>query len=209
MIFVSCKKMLISLLMIFWGGIILASPQQTSFSIDLPERQDCKECHSAIPRMESQRCHVCHFSSTPSENLNLQPIKKRQILPVAERTMPSPFRDMVLIPAGSFTMGYDKRHPDEGPSHNVNLGSFYIDKYEVTNAQYADFIMATKRAPPLFWKNGQYPPEKAKHPVVMVSWYDAKDNCEWAGKRLPTEEEWEKAARGTDARIFPWGDHFD
>ncbi|MGH7273733.1 MAG: formylglycine-generating enzyme family protein, partial [Nitrospiria bacterium] len=119
------------------------------------------------------------------------------------------FQDMVLIPAGPFIMGYDKRHPDEGPSHTLNLGAFHIDIYEVTNAQYAEFIMVTKRTPPLYWKNGKNPPEKANHPVVMVSWYDAKDYCQWAGKRLPTEQEWEKAARGTDGRIFPWGDHFD
>lgn len=130
-------------------------------------------------------------------------------MPVANKTAPSPFLDMVLIPAGPFIMGYDKRWPDEGPSHTVNLADFYIDKYEVTNIQYEEFVKTTKRMPPLYWRNGQYPPEKAMHPVVMVNWYASKEYCQWAGKRLPTEEEWEKAARGTDGRIFPWGNTFD
>ncbi|MCI0528467.1 MAG: formylglycine-generating enzyme family protein [Nitrospira sp.] len=133
----------------------------------------------------------------------------KRIIPVANKTSSSPFHDMVLIPAGSFLMGYDKRHPDEGPSHTMDLAAFYIDKYEVANTQYEEFVKATKRRPPLYWKNSQYPPEKAKHPVVMVNWNDARNYCQWTGKRLPTEEEWEKAARGTDGRIFPWGDTFD
>jgi len=116
---------------------------------------------------------------------------------------------MVKIPGGPFIMGYDHRHPDEKPSHTISIPAFFIDRYEVTNEQYKQFIGDTHRRPPDDWINGDYPLENNKHPVAFVSWYDAHDYCSWAGKRLPTEEEWEKAARGTDGRLYPWGNEFD
>jgi len=91
----------------------------------------------------------------------------------------------------------------------MSLPTFYVDLYEVTNEQYKKFVEATHRPPPDYWSNGNYPVEKKKHPVAYVTWYDAHDYCQWAGKRLPTEEEWEKAARGTDGRLYPWGNEFD
>jgi formylglycine-generating enzyme required for sulfatase activity len=117
--------------------------------------------------------------------------------------------EMVKIPAGSFTIGYDHRHPDEKPSHTMSLPTFFIDLYEVTNGQYKEFVDTTHRTPPENWTEGIYPQGKKNHPVVFVTWYDAHDYCAWAGKRLPTEEEWEKAARGTDGRLYPWGNDFD
>lgn len=194
--------MKIFLFITVWGGFFL-------FTIAFAQEQDCKECHLTTPKVSSQQCQVCHFSPNLSEISNIQPMTAKHVIPTANKKASLPFQDMILIPAGPFVMGYDKRHPDEGPSHTVNLGAFYIDIYEVTNAQYAEFIKATKRTPPLYWKNSQYPQDKAKHPVVLVHWYDARDYCQWAGKRLPAEQEWEKAARGTDGRIFPWGDTFD
>ena len=116
---------------------------------------------------------------------------------------------MLLIPAGAFTMGSNSRLPDEGPQHTVKLKAFWIDKYEVTNLQYQQFIAATDRHSPQHFRNRTFPKGKIDHPVTYVSWYDAKAYCEWAGKRLPSDAEWEKAARGTDGRIFPWGDEFD
>ncbi len=116
---------------------------------------------------------------------------------------------MVEIPAGQFVIGYDHRHPDEKPAHTISLVSFFIDLYEVTNEQYELFTNSTHRTPPDYWSNGNYPLKKKKHPVAYVTWYDAHDYCAWAGKRLPTEEEWEKAARGTDGRLYPWGNDFD
>ncbi len=116
---------------------------------------------------------------------------------------------MVTIPAGKFIMGTDARLSDEGPQHEVMLPAFQIDKYEVTNLQYKKFINATKRKSPSHFRNRTYPRGKVDHPVVYVNWNDAKEYCEWAGKRLPTDQEWEKAARGTDARTYPWGDEFD
>jgi len=116
---------------------------------------------------------------------------------------------MARIPAGEFTMGSDDRMPDEGPQHKVTLESYWIDLYEVTNAQYKKFIDATNRRSPAHFRNRTYPSGKADHPVTEVTWYDADAYCAWAGKRLPTDQEWEKAARGTDGRMFPWGNEFD
>jgi len=112
---------------------------------------------------------------------------------------------MVLIPAGQFTMGSDNGDTDEQPVHTVYLNDFYIDKYEVTNALYKDCVTAGVCAQPQNvrnYDNSQY----ANHPVVYVDWYMAKAYCEWRGSQLPTEAQWEKAARGTDGRTYPWGE---
>lgn len=172
---------------------------------------------------------------------------------------------MVLIPAGEFIMGSTETEAKdaerkwglaegtlkpETPQHIVFVNAFYIDKYEVTNAQYKKFVDETGHPPPSAptmekvllalrnewgdgantisaiqfentyrklrrelkpwaWKDGTYPEGKANHPVVLVSWYDAVAYAKWASKRLPTEAEWEKAARGTDGRIYPWGNDWD
>lgn len=126
-----------------------------------------------------------------------------------EPKVSSLLNEMVLIQEGQFIMGYDKRHPDEGPQHIVYTDKFYIDKFEVTNAQYLRFAQETGRRLPDYLRNEVIPPGREDHPVIYVSWYDARDYCHWAEKRLPTETEWEKAARGTDGRIFPWGNEFD
>ncbi len=173
---------------------------------------------------------------------------------------------MVLIPAGSFVMGSDKKETtgravefgnvkpwylDEHPQHRVSLPAFFIDKYEVTNAQYREFVKAVNVQPPSVWIENGYVVSLRKEkllqaddaslrkvaaevfrldldtdalsrrqlldaigkrlayldtvPVTYVSWYDADAFCRWAGKRLPTEEEWERVARGTTGREFPWG----
>jgi formylglycine-generating enzyme required for sulfatase activity len=107
-------------------------------------------------------------------------------------------KEMVRVPAGEFLYGDKKK--------KVELPEFWIDKTPVTNAEYARFVAATGHEPPKHWK-GKAPPKKiADHPVIYVPWHDAVAYAEWAGKRLPTEQEWEKAARGTDGRKYPWGD---
>jgi len=118
---------------------------------------------------------------------------------------------MITIADGPFVMGTDRRQSDayDRPAHNVETKTYRIDKYPVTNAQYARFVAATNHRPPLHWENGKIPPGQELHPVTMVSWYDAASYASWADKRLPTEEEWEKAARGTDERRWPWGDTMD
>ena len=126
--------------------------------------------------------------------------------------------DMVLIPAGEFLMGSPSSDgfTDERPQRSVFLSAFRIDRYEVTNARYEQFVRATGHAMPTnpnpsatLWNDGQPYPGSDTHPVVNVNWHDAVAYCAWAGKRLPTEAEWEKAARGTDARLYPWGNEWD
>ncbi len=114
--------------------------------------------------------------------------------------------EMVLVPAGEFWMGTDNMGA-ESPRHRVHLDAYYIDKVPVTNALYERFIRATSRQDPSDWSNTNF--NGPTQPVVGVSWHDADAYCKWAGKRLPTEAEWEKAARGTDGRKYPWGDQWD
>ncbi len=132
--------------------------------------------------------------------------------------------DMVYIPAGEFIMGSEEIDPegfakefgvrkggfyeDEGPARKVTLKAFFMDKYEVTNGQYKAFTDASGHTPPITWEGGTYPEGKGNHPVSNVSWYDAHAYCKWAGKRLPTEEEWEKAARGPHGNVYPWGNEY-
>ncbi|MDF0665093.1 MAG: SUMF1/EgtB/PvdO family nonheme iron enzyme [Nitrospira sp.] len=115
---------------------------------------------------------------------------------------------MVLVSAGEFTMGSreedESAKSDERPTHSVYLDAYYLDQYEVTTARYATFFQETKRAAPKYWSE-QVLKHHGYKPVVGVDWNDAAVYCSWAGKRLPTEAEWEKGARGTDQRSYPWG----
>lgn len=111
---------------------------------------------------------------------------------------------MALIPAGGFTMGTKDGEANERPMHRVYLDAFYIDAFEVTVAKYAKFLAAHQREKPFKWSDANLVRD-GERPVIGVTWFDAQAYCNWADKRLPTEAEWEKAARGTDARTFPWG----
>jgi formylglycine-generating enzyme required for sulfatase activity len=126
---------------------------------------------------------------------------------------------MMMIPAGEFTMGTPEGTdglPDEHPERRVYLSSFLLDRLEVTNRAFARFVHATGHRPPAnpnpaltLWENDHPLPGIDDHPVVNVDWNDAVAYCQWAGKRLPTEAEWEKGARGTDGRRYPWGNDWD
>jgi formylglycine-generating enzyme required for sulfatase activity len=113
---------------------------------------------------------------------------------------------MVEIPEGLFVMGLDGTQAleDERPKHQVGLSTFFMDLYEVTTAQYAAFLAATTRAAPWQW-NAVDLIRHSDRPVIGVDWSDADAYCRWKGKRLPTEAEWEKSARGTEGRLYPWG----
>lgn len=150
--------------------------------------------------------------------------------PVKAAPSPSP-EGMVYVPAGEFVMGNDGndlsvsddlRPDNEMPSRKVFLKAFYFDKYEVSNLEYKGYIDSLQQKGvkafshyneagipiPDRWARESYPVGEDNHPVVDVDWYMANKYCEAKGKRLPTEEEWEKAARGTDARMYPWGNEY-
>lgn len=129
---------------------------------------------------------------------------------IAETVAPE---KMVLVNAGGFVRGIDKTSSnknsfnDEGPAKMVYLPSYLIDKYEVSNAEYTEFIKATDYAAPAYWDHHQL--NQPEQPVTGVNWFDANAYCHWANKRLPTEAEWEKAARGPAGLIYPWGNELD
>lgn len=113
--------------------------------------------------------------------------------------------EMVLVPAGTFLMGSNAGNAEESPPHTRVLRAFYVDRTEVTCARYAAFVSATGHPAPPGWTGSRPPPGTEDLPVTNIRWTDALRYAVWAGKRLPTEAEWEKAARGTDGRWFPWG----
>ena len=140
----------------------------------------------------------------PSSRVRAAPKPARAPQPPAELTGKDG-APMVLVPAGAFTMGSEEGDDDEQPVHHVFLDSFYLDTFEVTNGRFAKFVAAIQSEPPWGFADQETPVVDADRPVRWVNWMDAIGYCLWAGKRLPTEAEWEKAARGTDGRVYPWG----
>ena len=153
---------------------------------------------------------------TPAPTVRLTSTATSEPSPTATvetRTLPDG-AVMIYVPPGDFTMGSPAGagSDEEFPMHTVTLDGFWINRTEVTNAQYRLFVDASAHPAPTTCDWGETAYEdaaKADHPVVCVSWEDAQAYCQWIGGRLPTEAEWEKAARGTDARTYPWGHGFD
>lgn len=165
-------------------------------------------------------------------NTNAEESPKTAAKPAAGKPGQPP-EGMVLIAAGEYIMGSTEEqvqaageqyggefvYTSEKPQRKINVAAFHIDIHPVTNKLYKKFLDATGYRPQgnryqrmwflRHWSDGSYPPGKADHPVTYITWHDAKAYAEWKGKRLPTEVEFEKAARGTDGRLWPWGDEFD
>ena len=135
----------------------------------------------------------------------LESLKSGQSVSSAEVGSGSDGAPMVLIPGGPFTMGSNDGFPNERPEHTVTLDAYYIDRYEVTLSLYRKFLEVGKREPPPTWDD-EAATAVGDRPAVGMNWESSAAYCQWAGKRLPTEAEWEKAARGTDRRRYPWGD---
>jgi formylglycine-generating enzyme required for sulfatase activity len=151
---------------------------------------------------------------TPTPKPTPTPVPTTEAAGPTEEAEPvKPEVEMVEVPAGTFTMGSGNGKPEDAPSHEVDLPAYSIDKFEVANADFAQFVEATgyqtdaEKGGEKGWQ--AYAEGKDNHPVVKVSWNDAKAFCEWMGKRLPTETEWEKAARGAEGFTFPWGEDWD
>ncbi len=177
------------------------------YSIDYTRDDTCVECHG--PGLSDKFIGIDdRFRAQAKEETSVSDAR-----PEAAKNAPSPSRPasakgMALIPAGEFTMGANDWWPKSQPEHNRMVKAFYMDRFEVTNRRFKAFVNSTGRPAPVHWKDGRIPEGKEDHPVVYVTWFDADDFCRWEGKRLPTEEEWEKTSRGTDKRAFPWGGKF-
>ncbi len=158
------------------------------------------------PRTDTAATTENQAKALPTAEATTQPLPTTQISPTIASTIPD---GMVYVPGGNFKMGRSEGDKFELPQFDESVKPFYIDRTEVTNEEYLKFVKATQHRAPLHWKDGILPAGSAKLPVVFVSWGDADRYAKWAGKRLPTEAEWEFAARGTDGRIFPWGNNWD
>ena len=182
------------------GGFLTATPLSTGPTPTpvIIGRPEVKPTDTPVP-----------MPPTPTPRPTSTPVAGETPAPTTQ-----PATDMVLVPAGPFLMGSDADDPDEAPQHQVDLPAFEIDLFEVTNAQFAAFVEVTgyqtdaEKGGEAGW-HGFYAEGKDNHPVVKVSWNDAVAYCQRLGKRLPTEAEWEKAARGTDGRVYPWGNEWD
>jgi len=178
--------------------------------------EEKRKLRETLLKEEAKKKEEAERARLEEENRKLREALKRAEAPKIAPAVPPPppppqtSRDgaeMVSVPAGEFWMGSDEGDAVEKPRRRVYLDAFRIDKFEVTNALYRRFMESTGRAAPSYWNDAKW--NEPQQPVVGVSWNDAEVYCSWAGKRLPTEAEWEKAARGTDGRKYPWGEQWD
>ncbi len=160
---------------------------------------------------EPTTTEVLSIAQEPSVSETLPPLDG------SEESQSKDGMELIYIPSGKFVMGAGNSdsgaYESEMPQNTISLDSYWIDKYEITNAMYKLCVQASVCSPPSdfqssthssYYGNSRYD----QYPVINITWFDANTYCKWAGRRLPTEAEWEKAARGTDARIFHWGNEF-
>ncbi|HEX6032969.1 MAG TPA: SUMF1/EgtB/PvdO family nonheme iron enzyme [Anaerolineales bacterium] len=213
----------LSVLVMFVAGLAITRMLAPSASTETPteppvsstESSPAEEVAAAIPVTSNE-------SAIPTTELPAPTVPPTE---AATATSSAPLPEisdeqgvsMVLVPEGDFVMGSDRGNPDEQPIHTVYLDAFYIDKFEVTNRLYKACVDDGQCEPPwqtyffvespnrMYYGNSQYD----NYPVVYVDWNMANAYCEWRGARLPTEAEWEKAARGTDGNTYPWGRELD
>ena len=191
------------LALVVWGASSLLNNQLTTVPTSLStETNSLLATHSPQPTKTNTSSLTETFPPTPPLGIGSTLISSKD--------------NMVLlfVPAGEFIMGSDAGAADERPAHTVYLDSFWIDRNEVTNAMYARCVNANLCNQPAgtnSYSQDEYfgTPEYDNYPVVYVTWNDAADYCTWANRRLPTEAEWEKAARGENAFVYPWGNDFD
>jgi formylglycine-generating enzyme required for sulfatase activity len=143
----------------------------------------------------------------PQPNPASPPVAEQPAAPSTPAAPSAPVapEGMVLVEGGTYVIGRDDSDEIESPEHTIQLAPFYIDRTEVSNAEYKKFIDATSYNPPSNWVNRTYPEGRGAYPVTGVTWEDAANYAAWAGKRLPTESEWEAAARGKNGLKYPWG----
>jgi formylglycine-generating enzyme required for sulfatase activity len=163
-------------------------------------------------------------TATPTETATATPTKQAALTPTPGDVVtpdlalgvtwqrPADGMVMVYLPGGTFQMGNSAGDSDEAPVHTVELDPFWLDRTEVTNAKYRRCVadgMCTAPQAPSGMPDDYQNPSQGDHPVVNVNWFQAQAYCSWAGGRLPTEAEWEYAARGPDRPLYPWGESFD
>jgi len=229
------RKAIASLILIFLFGLMLSACNSQQLEPTFTIAPTSTEIPTATPTSVPTNTPETDENQAPEPTSTTEPTEPPAVpTPTLEPTAVEPEQpttgstrisevdkmEQVYVPAGEFTMGSSDieakvtieggRAYPEIPVHTVYLDGFWIDKYEVTNAQYALCLDAGVCEPlhlnssetrPEYFGN----PEFADYPVIWTTWYMARTYCEWAGRRLPTEAEWEKAARGTDARKYPWG----
>ncbi len=219
----------LSSFLLFFAVLLISMPAFSNPNDYHPETGEpkCMNCHTpdrkySIDYTRQESCAECHGSGLSERYLSIngryqkiedhagnEPIIVAKVNSAKKNPTKASTKEMILIKAGEFTMGSNDWWPKSQPEHKRDLKAFYIDKFEVTNRRYMEFVKATGYPHPKHWRGGVIPPDRLEHPVTYVNWFDADNFCRWEGKRLPTEPEWEKAARGTDKRTFPWGDKFD